>query len=289
MLGTDPGLSLKELPDHLADIHPLSLLITAVVIAVIFLAPRITRKVPVLLCGLLVGMPLHFLIAWFFPGMVGPLVGDLPVTDFAPLCLLGFAPNVLLVHPSVEAKNVRELIALARRNPGMTYSSPGAGTSTHMAGELFQSMSDSKLTHVPYKGTSDAVLAVVRGDVQIVFSNLPPAMPLIKDGRVKALAVTTTGRVSLLPDLPTVSETGLNGYDVSVWFGAFAPAGLAPALVSRISNALMNAATDPLVSEKLIQQGFVVKILRPAEFSGFVRDEISKWTKVVRQAGIKAE
>ena len=93
----------------------------------------------------------------------------------------------------------------------------------------------------------------------------------------------------MLPDLPTVSETGLNGYDVSVWFGAFAPAGLAPALVSRIANALMNAANDPVVSEKLIQQGFVVKILRPAEFSGFVRDEISKWTKVVRQAGIKAE
>ncbi len=225
-------------------------------------------------------------------GINSGLYAKLPydaVTDFAPLCLLGFAPNVLLVHPSVEAKNVRELIALARRNPGMTYSSPGAGTSTHMAGELFQSMSDSKLTHVPYKGTSDAVLAVVRGDVQMVFSNLPPAMPLIKDGRVKALAVTTTGRVSLLPDLPTVSETGLNGYDVSVWFGAFAPAGLAPALVSRISNALMNAATDPVVSEKLIQQGFVVKILRPGEFSGFVRDEISKWTKVVRQAGIKAE
>jgi tripartite-type tricarboxylate transporter receptor subunit TctC len=210
--------------------------------------------------------------------------------DLVPVSLLARIPLVMLVNTTVPAATVREFVSYAKTGGvKASYGSPGTGTSNHLYFEVFKDLTNIDLPHVAYKGGGPAMTDLMGGHIQALLISSTLAVPQVIGGKVKALAVTTTGRVSLLPDLPTVSETGLNGYDVSVWFGAFAPAGLAPALVSRISNALMNAANDPVVSEKLIQQGFVVKILRPAEFSGFVRDEISKWTKVVRQAGIKAE
>lgn len=225
-------------------------------------------------------------------GINSSLYKSLPydaIKDFAPVCLLGFAPNVLIVNPAVPARNVKEFIEFARKNPGVTYSSPGAGTSTHMAGEQFQLMTGLKMTHVPYKGTSDAVLAVLRGDVQSMFSNLPPALPMIKDGRVRALAVTTPARVAWLPNLPTVAEEGLPGYDVSVWFGVFVPAGTPQKIVDRLAHEFIAATSDPGVREKIHNQGFVVRALGPAEFGAFVRDEISKWEKVVKASGAKVE
>lgn len=225
-------------------------------------------------------------------GINSSLYKSLPydaVKDFAPVCLLGFAPNVLIVNPAVPAHSVKEFIDYARKNPGVTYSSPGAGTSTHMAGEQFQLMTGLKMTHVPYKGTSDAVLSVLRGDVQSMFSNLPPAMPMIKDGRVRAIAVTSPTRVAWLPDLPTIAEEGLPGYDVSVWFGVFAPAGTPEKIVARLADDFIAATADPGVKEKLYAQGFVLRTLRPAEFGTFVRDEISRWEKVVKASGAKVE
>jgi len=209
--------------------------------------------------------------------------------DFAPVCLVGFAPNVLIVNPKLPLRTVREFIDYVRKNPGVTFSSPGAGTSTHMAGEQFQLMAGVKMTHVPYKGTSDAVLAVVRGDVDSMFSNLPPAMPLVKDGRARAIAVTSPTRVAWLPELPTVAEEGLPGYDVSVWFGVFAPAGTPGKIVERLANELISATSDPGVKDKLTSQGFVLRTLKPAEFGAFVRSEIVKWDKVVKASGAKVD
>lgn len=225
-------------------------------------------------------------------GINSSLYKSLPydaIKDFAPVCLLAFAPNVLIVNPKVPARTVREFIEYVRKNPGVTFSSPGAGTSTHMAGEQFQLMANLKMTHVPYKGTSDAVLAVVRGDVESMFSNLPPAMPMVKDGRARALAVTSPTRVAWLPELPTVAEEGMPGYDVSVWFGVFAPAGTPEKVVDRLANEFASAMDDPGVKGKLTSQGFVVRTLKPAEFGTFVRSEIAKWAKVVKASGAKVE
>jgi tripartite-type tricarboxylate transporter receptor subunit TctC len=225
-------------------------------------------------------------------GINSSLYKSLPydaVKDFAPVCLLGFAPNVLIVNPSLPVRSVKEFIDYARKNPGVTFSSPGPGTSTHMAGEQFQLMAGVKMTHIPYKGTSEAVLSVVRGDVQSMFSNLPPAMSMMKDGRVRAIAVTSPARVAWLPELPTIAEEGLPGYDVSVWFGVFAPAGTPEKIVERLANDFISATLDPGVKEKLFAQGFVLHTMKPAEFGTFVRDEIDRWAKVVKAAGAKAE
>lgn len=225
-------------------------------------------------------------------GINSSLYKSLPydaIKDFAPVCLLGFAPNVLIVNPSLPVRSVREFIDYVRKNPGVTFSSPGSGTSTHMAGEQFQLMANVKMTHVPYKGTSEAVLSVVRGDVQSMFSNLPPAMSMMKDGRVRAVAVTSPARVPWLPELPTVAEEGLPGYDVSVWFGVFAPAGTPQKIVDRLANDFIAATSDPGVKEKLFAQGFILHTLKPAEFGAFVRSEIDRWEKVVRASGAKAQ
>lgn len=209
------------------------------------------------------------------------------IKDFAPVTLLAVTPNALIVNPNVPARNVKEFIEFARKNPGVTFSSPGAGTSSHMAGEQFQLMTGLKMTHVPYKGSSDAVLGVIRGDVQAMFTNLPPALPLIKDGRVRALAVTTLHRDASLPDLPTISEAGLPGYDVAAWFGVFAPAGTPDKIVQQLSEALIAATADATVKEKLAAQGFVVRTMPPAEFGKFVQSEVAKWAKVVKASGAK--
>ncbi len=225
-------------------------------------------------------------------GINSSLYKSLPydaIKDFAPVCLLGFAPNVLIVNPSLPVRSVREFIDYVRKNPGVTFSSPGSGTSTHMAGEQFQLMANVKMTHVPYKGTSEAVLSVVRGDVQSMFSNLPPAMSMMKDGRVRAVAVTSPARVPWLPELPTVAEEGLPGYDVSVWFGVFAPAGTPQKIVDRLASDFIAATSDPGVKEKLFAQGFILHTLKPAEFGAFVRSEIDRWEKVVRASGAKAQ
>jgi tripartite-type tricarboxylate transporter receptor subunit TctC len=211
------------------------------------------------------------------------------VKDFTPVCLLAFVPNVVIINPKLGLHSINEFISYAKKNPGVTFSSPGVGTSSHMAGELFQSMAGVKLTHVPYKGTSEAVFAVVQGDVQAMFSNLPPAMSLIKDGQVRALAVTSPTRITLLPELPTVSEEGLLGYDVSAWFGVFAPAGTPEKIVNRLANDLISAAADPAVKDNLTQEGYVLHTLGPAEFDVFVRGEVTKWGKVVKESGVKVE
>ena len=147
-----------------------------------------------------------------------------PIKDFAPVTLMATLPSLLMVHPSLPVKNVKDLVALAKAKPGvLTYASTGNGTSPHMMMEMFKSMAAINMVHVPYKGSSEGVVAVTRGDVNLMFANLPPALALIKDGRVRPIAVTTAQRLPAFPDLPTVAESGVPGFEVSTWFALFAP------------------------------------------------------------------
>jgi tripartite-type tricarboxylate transporter receptor subunit TctC len=158
-----------------------------------------------------------------------------------------------------------------------------------MAGEQFQLMAGVRMTHVPHKGVSEALLSVVRGDVDMMFTNLVDAIPMVKPGRVRAIAVTTPTRVAWLPELPTVAEEGLPGYEVAIWFGIFAPAGTPEKIVDRLANEFIAATLDPGVKNRLTSQGFELRTLRPAEFRTFVRSEIVKWEKVVKATGAKVE
>jgi tripartite-type tricarboxylate transporter receptor subunit TctC len=231
-----------------------------------------------------------------FIGNIGPnainkaLVANLPydpAKDFTPISqFMGF-PNVLIVHPSVKATSVQELIALAKASPGeLSYASSGPGSSLHLSGELFQMMTDTKITHVPYRGAAPALADLVAGVVTMTFENVTNALPLIRSGKVRALAVTTTTRSASLPDVPTLSESGLPGYDVSSWFGLFGPAGLPTDLVARYNAGVKSYLALPATQKQLTDMGANIVGNSPQEFSAFVQSEIAKWAKVAEQAGI---
>ncbi len=210
--------------------------------------------------------------------------------DFAPVVSLASSPNVLIASTSLPVTSVKELIALARKRPGeLTYASGGNGTSHHMGGELFGLLSGTKMTHVPYKGSPQAVGAVVSGEVALMFPNIPNAMGLAKAGKLRILGVTTPRRLSFWPELPTIAESGLPGYEVIAWFGLFAPAGTPAAVVDRMNAEANRALGTPSVRESLVAQGFEIMGGTVAEFTAFVRNEIDKWAKVVKATGAKAE
>jgi tripartite-type tricarboxylate transporter receptor subunit TctC len=210
--------------------------------------------------------------------------------DFAPVVSLASSPNVLIASTSLPVTSVKELIALARKRPGeLTYASGGNGTSHHMGGELFGLLSGTKMTHVPYKGSPQAVGAVVSGEVALMFPNIPNAMGLAKAGKLRILGVTTPRRLSFWPELPTIAESGLPGYEVIAWFGLFAPAGTPAAVVDRMNTEANRALGTPSVRESLVAQGFEIMGGTVAEFTAFVRNEIDKWAKVVKATGAKAE
>jgi tripartite-type tricarboxylate transporter receptor subunit TctC len=213
-----------------------------------------------------------------------------PVKDFVPIILLASVPNVLITNPSSGFGSVKDVIGAAKAKPGtVTYSSNGAGSSGHMSAALFEMLTGTKLTHVPYKGSSEAVVALARGDVNVMFANLPPAQPMIRDGRVKALAVTTSQRLGGLPELPTVAETGVPGYEVTTWFAVFAPAGTPDAIVQRLNKEFATALAMPDIREKLLQQGFVLGGGSPADLGNLVKNDLVKWAKVVKETGAKIE
>lgn len=206
--------------------------------------------------------------------------------DFAPVSLLTQGPLVLVAHPRVPANNVRELIALARGKPeSINYASSGNGQSTHLSAELFNSMAGIKMAHVPYKGSAPALNDVVSGQVPVMFDTMLSAMPLVKAGRLKALAVTSAARSPAAPDVPTVAESGLPGYQVFAWNGLLAPAGTPPAVIARINEELRKAMLLPLVREKFSAQGFAASWGTPEQFAGFLRSEVDKWTKTVKSSG----
>jgi tripartite-type tricarboxylate transporter receptor subunit TctC len=231
-----------------------------------------------------------------FIGNIGPnainkaLVANLPydpAKDFTPISqFMGF-PNVLIVHPSVKATSVQELIALAKARPGeLSYASSGPGSSLHLSGELFQMMTDTKITHVPYRGAAPALADLVAGVVTMTFENVTNALPLIRSGKVRALAVTTTTRSASLPDVPTLSESGLPGYDVSSWFGLFGPADLPTDLVERYNAGVKSYLALPATQKQLTDMGANIVGNSPQAFSAFIQSEIAKWAKVAEQAGI---
>lgn len=213
-----------------------------------------------------------------------------PVKDFEAITMVASAPLLVVVHPSVEANSVQELIALAKSKPGkLNFSSAGNGNSTHLAGELFKSMSGVEIVHVPYKGATPAEVGLMGGQVSLMFSSILSAMPHSKAGKMKALAVTSTKRSSVMPELPTVDETGLPGYDVNPWYGLFAPAGTPKDIVDKISREVVRTVQMPDVKKRFASLGADAAGNTPEQFASFIDAEIAKWDKVVKESGTKID
>ena len=212
------------------------------------------------------------------------------VKDFAPVILVAAVPNVLVVHPSVPATTVAELIAYAKANPGkLNFASSGSGTSIHLAGELFKVMAGVQMTHVPYKGSAPAIADLLGGQVQLMFDNLPSALPQIRAGKLRALAVTSSQRAAALPDVPTIAESGLPGYEASSWFGLLAPAGTPADIVAKINGEVARWLASPEAKEKLLAQGANAAGGTPEDFVRHIAAETAKWQKVVKESGAKVD
>ena len=206
--------------------------------------------------------------------------------DFAPVSPLTHGPLVIAANPALPAQNVRELIALARAKPGaINFASSGNGQSTHLSGELFNAMAGVKMTHVPYKGSSPALTDVMGGQASLMFDTMLSAMPFVKSGKLKALAVTSAKRSPAAPDLPTVAESGLPGYETIAWNGIVAPTGTPKEVIARLSAELKRALEMPEVREKFAAQGFAAAWSTPEEFAAFLKAEVDKWAPVVKASG----
>jgi tripartite-type tricarboxylate transporter receptor subunit TctC len=213
-----------------------------------------------------------------------------PVADFAPVSLVAATPNLLVVHPSTAARTVKELIELARARPGtLNFASAGSGSSSHLAGELLRVLAGAEIVHVPYKGAGPAMLDVLSGQVQLYFATLPAALPHVKSGKLAAVAVTSARRSPALPELPTVAESGVPGYEASTWYGVLAPARTPAAAITRLHGDIVKILAQPEFRERLAGQGFEPVGSSPEEFRAAIRSEIAKWGKVVRDAGIRPE
>jgi tripartite-type tricarboxylate transporter receptor subunit TctC len=212
-----------------------------------------------------------------------------PIKDFAPVTNIASAPNVLVVHPSLPAKSVRELIALAKARPGqLTYGSAGVGYPSHLAAEMLNSMAGTSMVHVPYRGAGPAMTDLMAGQIQLSFPSLPGALPHLRSGRLRALAVTSTRRSSVMPGLPTVGET-LPGYATETWFGLFMPAGTPGDIIAKMNAEIVRIIRMPDVREQLSAQGADPIGSSPEEFAAYVKAEIEKWSRVIKQAGVRAE
>jgi len=217
-------------------------------------------------------------------------VGYDPRKDFAPVGLIGASALVVLVHPSVGAKSIPELIELARREPGkLTYASAGVGSGIHLGTVLFEHMAGVKLTHVPYRGSGPALTDLIGGHVAIYFSSLPPAVQLIKDGKVRALAVTGSKRANALPDLPTVAEAGLPGYESVLHYGIVAPAGTPRPIIDKLNAALREAVAAPDTQERMAADGTEPLASTSEDYAADIDREETKWSAIVRQSGARAE
>lgn len=213
-----------------------------------------------------------------------------PVRDFAPAALVATSSFILAVHPSVQAKSVQELIGLAKASPGkLNYASAGTGSSLHMAGELFKYATGTDMLHVPYKGTGPAMADLVSGRVQLIFSTMPPALPQIKNGKLRALGVTTAKRAAAAPDVPTIAESGVKGFNVSNWQGVLAPAKTPAVIVSRLNQHILAALKRPGMTEALAAQGLEPAGGTPGDFSALMKSEIAKYTQVVKAAKITVD
>jgi|SRR5687768_13578090 tripartite-type tricarboxylate transporter receptor subunit TctC len=228
--------------------------------------------------GIAVAMSLH------------PSRGYDTLRDLAPITQTVTVTNILIVHPSVPAKSVKDLLALARAKPGgLNYGSSGAGTVTHLAGELLKYLGKVNITHVPYKGSAPSLTALLSGEVDLSYENSLITLPHLKSGRVKALAVTGSQRSPLLPQLPTIAEAGLPGYNASGWYGLLAPAATPKPVIARLHAEAVKALRMPDMVERLAGQGAEPIGNSPEEFTAFIRSEIDKWANLVKVANMKVE
>ena len=213
-----------------------------------------------------------------------------PVKDFAPVALVAIQPNILVVHPSVPARSVTELIAYAKAHPGqLNYASTGAGVAAHLSAELFKAMAGVDMVHVPYKGAQPALTDVIAGQCQLMFATSASVIPYIKAGRLRALAVTTASRSPSLPDLPTVAEAGVPGFESITWHGVVVPIATPAATVERLNRAINAALAQRDLLERLNGLGAEVAPGTPQDFATYIAREIPKWTKVVKDSGAKAD
>jgi tripartite-type tricarboxylate transporter receptor subunit TctC len=213
-----------------------------------------------------------------------------PVADFAPVALVAIQPNILVVNPGVDARSVKELIALAKAHPGeFNYASSGSGAAAHLAGELFKAMTGVQMQHIPYKGAQPALTDVIAGQAQLMFATSASVIPYIKAGRLRALAVTSARRSASVPELPTVAEAGVPGFEAITWHGVVVPAATPATLVERINRDIVAVLRLPDLRERLESLGAEISTGTPRDFADYIAREIPKWAKVVRDSGARAE
>jgi tripartite-type tricarboxylate transporter receptor subunit TctC len=213
-----------------------------------------------------------------------------PVKDFAPISQVYVSPNILVVHNAVPAKNVQELLALARaQRGGLTFASGGSGSSPHLAGELFKSMAGVDIRHIPYKGVVAAIPDLLGGRVTMMFSPVAVALPLVREGKLRALAVTSLRRSPATPELPTVDESGVRGYEVTLWGGLLAPAGTPATIVRKLHLEIVKALAQADVRAKFADLGLETIGNSPDEFAAAIKSEIPQWAKVIKESGIKPD
>ncbi len=221
--------------------------------------------------------------------LYGKLSYDL-VKDFSPVTMLADTPNIVVVHPSVPAKSIKELIALAKARPGeLNQASAGSGSSSHLAGELFKSQARIKMLHIPYKGGGPAVVNLVAGEASVGFATMPSVLPMIKAGRLRGLAVTTSRRSRAAAELPTVAESGLPDYEASTWYCLLVPMGVSRDIITRVHTEMIKVLGLPEVKERLASYGYEIITSTPEQLAAQIKSEIVKWAKVVKEAGMRVD
>jgi tripartite-type tricarboxylate transporter receptor subunit TctC len=210
--------------------------------------------------------------------------------DFAPVSVFSMSPNILVVHASVPVKTVKELVALAKSNPGkLNYSSAGSGTTQHLSGELFKLRTHTNIVHIPYKGSAPSLTALISGEVDLSFANIPAIFNHVKSGKLRPLASTGPKRAALMPEVPTMKEAGISGVEVVVWYGVLAPVNTPRDVVNTLSGAIIKATRSPDMKQRLLDQGAEPVGNTPEEFGKLLRDEVSKWAEVVKVSGAKVD
>lgn len=223
------------------------------------------------------------------PSLYSKMAYD-PVKDLAPVSQAANALNVLVVHPSIPAKSVKEFIAFAKAHPNqLNFGSSGPGATDHLAGELFNTMAGVKMAHIPYKGGAPAMLDLVAGQVQVVFSTMSTAIGAIQAGRIRALAMTGDQHFERMPELPTISEAGLKGFEVNNWYGLFVPAGTPKAVIDRLNAEVVKILALSDVKKQLLDSGIVATSSSPDRFAAYIQSETKKWAKVIKEGNIKAD